>query len=212
MAQQDILAETTGVRTHFWDEKVFKDKNGIEMWQSDELIAAKLWCITKWDNLADLQFEFIKVDWVKTLQRLWTPKLLSSVLRRLVEDPRSTRAAILLFEYIKDPDNEDDELLVDPFQDRPSQYNYCSGLTVIVTVDLRKVEWERGSTVSILIDKINSLAEKYRRKNPVSSAVTVSRINVHLVWSKHNQNPGERRSTHMARQGCVIGKLIKSSQ
>lgn len=33
-----------------------------------------------------------------------------------------------------------------------------------------------------------------------------------MVWSKHNQNPGERRSTHRARQGRVMGKLIKSSQ
>lgn len=58
MAQQDILAKTRGVRTHFWDERTFTDPSGVERWQSDELIAAKLWYINRWANLDDLQIEF----------------------------------------------------------------------------------------------------------------------------------------------------------
>lgn len=39
MAQQDILAETTGIRTDFGDERTFRDKSGVERRQVEELIA-----------------------------------------------------------------------------------------------------------------------------------------------------------------------------
>lgn len=91
------------------------DKSRVERWQSEELIPGKLWCITRWGNLDDLQSEFPEVNG-------------AAILQRLVEDPRSTKAAISLFGFIKDPDNEDNKPLVDPLKDKPSQYNYCSGL------------------------------------------------------------------------------------
>lgn len=41
----------------------------------------------------------------------------------------------------------------------------------------------------------------------------MKQINIHLVWSRHNQNPGESSSQPpRARQGCVRGKLKKSGQ
>ncbi|MGL4646237.1 MAG: hypothetical protein ACRCVL_03810, partial [Cetobacterium sp.] len=63
-----------------------------------------------------------------------------------------------------------------------------------------------------MIDKINTLSEVYRRKKPVRPVITVKQINVHLVWSRHNQNLRERSSAHRARQGCVMGKVITTSQ
>ncbi|MGL4646240.1 MAG: hypothetical protein ACRCVL_03825, partial [Cetobacterium sp.] len=109
MAPQDILIETKGIRTHFWDERTFKDKCGVERWQSKELIAAKLWYLTKWNNLLNLQVEFPEIDWTQTFKKLWEPTLLSPILRRLVEDPSATKATIPLFDFIKDPDSEEDE-------------------------------------------------------------------------------------------------------
>lgn len=76
-----------------------------------------------------------------------------------IEAPEPCHAFITLFDFIKDPYNEEDEPLVELFAERPEQSNYCSGLTAIVTVKLRVVQWKRGLKSFTLIDKNNPLEE-----------------------------------------------------
>lgn len=50
--------ETRGIRTHFWKERTYIDRNGVEKWQDAQLINSKLWQITRFCNLKEKQREF----------------------------------------------------------------------------------------------------------------------------------------------------------
>ena len=54
----DLLIETQGILTHFWLERIYKDKGGREYRQSDTLINKKLWKLTQWANWDEVQAVF----------------------------------------------------------------------------------------------------------------------------------------------------------
>ncbi len=60
--------DTQGVKTHFWLEQTYIDEEGIEQRQDEQQIRLKLWLITKFVNLAQVQKEFPDVPWKETIR------------------------------------------------------------------------------------------------------------------------------------------------
>lgn len=87
--------ETHGVKTHFWLENTYKDKSGREHFQDNELINFRLWQITKWGNLIQVQTEFPEIQWEYLLQQLWTVTSVKPVLTYLCCTPKRTASLSL---------------------------------------------------------------------------------------------------------------------
>lgn len=62
---------TRGIRTHFWLERTYIDACGEEHFQTDQLSNFKLWQITQWVNLTQIQVEFPDIQWEVFLRQLW---------------------------------------------------------------------------------------------------------------------------------------------
>lgn len=102
-----------------------------------------------------------EADWFEEhFKKMWRPKLLSLVLRALVQAPEASKATIPLFELIGDWHDENDEPLEELFDPRLDQYKYFLGFTAIVTVELGLMQCERGLTTSTFIYKINTIGER----------------------------------------------------
>ncbi len=64
--------ETQGIHTHFRREQTYKDEDHVECLQDTQEIEQKLWHLTKFVNLSQVQEEFPDVPWESVIRSWWS--------------------------------------------------------------------------------------------------------------------------------------------
>lgn len=193
--------ETRGVRTHFWLERTYFDKEGIEHWQTEQEINLKLWLITKIVNLKQTQEEFPAVPWLKIIQSLWVPRNLATILEALCSSPSSS-AALPLRPFLGIPEN----LTV------AGKHRGAVDPRLEIRVIPRRVEWETGKFGYITKTPAGDGTEdlKYKpTKTPVfKTTITAGKILV-LIRTKREKEPETSEVEENCKQGMMGTKMTK---
>ncbi|MGL5070830.1 MAG: hypothetical protein ACRC61_06120, partial [Aeromonas salmonicida] len=119
MELTDLELEPQGMRKHFWTESIFRDRQGRERWQTKERIEEKLWALTSVEGLWTLESFFQGENWYETIRKACKLTWLDPVLHSLLKAPESRQAVKPLAQFIPESFSEDDEPLVELFDERP---------------------------------------------------------------------------------------------
>ncbi|CAK6964818.1 uncharacterized protein LOC124463065 [Scomber scombrus] len=193
---------TKGVRTHFWLERTYINEEGAEQWQTEQEISQKLWHLTTIVNLLQIEREFPTILWSEVLRRIWTPRILATILEQLCNNPLS-KATIPLSPLLGIPEGltlaGKSRGAVDPRLD--------------ITVIPRKVEWETSKisniTKTIAKDGTKDLRVNSTRGKTLKPGVTVGKIVV-LVRTKEEGKPEIFRQKDETARGYMGAKMVKT--
>lgn len=173
MSEIRLIVETTGFRTHFWDEKYYKDSEGRIRWQMENLIVRKLWALTEWDNLDFANWWFPHYIITYRMKEWWIGKKnLRPILKQLLTERERAEAIVSLAEEFDDPG----EPYIPSCQLGEVVPRQCWVLKVKIRINKRTVHWEKSVEVTALVGKQSTLWPGKSVTGNFVKAATVNQI------------------------------------